>query len=204
MNSVEQIQRYRFLFLKQVYKTSNANQNVVIDFTDVCEKIGLHLEDQAVPIIQYLGAEDLIDNTSRDYTHGHITHHGIVAYEKAITHPYQETDNFLSLDKLGLGEGDDNSIDEINESDINHLKEIINELKDTVDHYDLDEHTKKDLYGEIETIESQLKVRKPKPSIIHPSLHSITEILKDASTSVATKDLNHKIMEFFGRLGEFF
>lgn len=82
--------------------------------------------------------------------------------------------------------------------DISQLKNIIRDLKASLDKIGIEGDTKAELLSEIRTLESQTDSPKPKTSILRESLISVRKILEGAAGNLMASGLLSQIGKLFG------
>jgi len=116
--------------------------------------------------------------------------------EKKIAHEHTVTYNTLIQgSQVQLGEG---NIQNIDNSNLDELKELLKSIKDALNDLELNNTNKNELNVGIKTIESQLESKNPNSYIIKESFKSIRNILEGCASNAVAPILITGISKFMG------
>lgn len=202
---IEEKRTQRLQFLHELYRMTDGNENAFAYMGTVGEKYGFD-KDTTIKITQYLQGEGLLKFQAIGGLIG-ITHRGVLEVEQALTNKNEPTQHFppartvniinvnqMTHSQIQQDTSNSNQMYTLNETDIQSVKDIVHELKETYKHSSIPTPQKEDLEAEIKTIEGQLSSSKPKTTIIKESFSSVKNILENISSVYASAaPLIHKI-----------
>lgn len=212
---IDQLQKKkinRFKMLETLYKAANGSQKFVGVEKDIIQNSELYPGNHESDF-QYLVGEGLIKRISMD---GYVmlTHGGIIEYEDAISNPEQSTDYFPAINVINnvikVSGGINNSqiqqassdnvqgMTQNNEENLDDLKLFLEIIKTKLPDLELNGDLHSDVEAEIGTIEAQLKVSKPKKSIIDQCLRAIKLIIMEVGTTATATLLLERLSSLLG------
>ena len=113
----------------------------------------------------------------------------------------KKIDNSVHIGKIGNGPIAIHSKDVKQQvNDINALREFISSFQQQLLDLNFNPNDRQEVNAEIETIETQLKLSRPKPIIIMESLKSLRNVLEGMTGSVLASELIPKITSFITHL----
>jgi hypothetical protein len=187
-NIVEEKRRQRFEFLYALYNLSNGKENSYKDTLEI-GRICRFKRDIVFNIVAYLKGEGLVDYLDFGNQVA-ITHPDVIHIEEALSKPDIETKYFPPAQSLNINiihTMVNSSIQQnsphaqqkviINEKNIQEIAKIIQLMKRSLYSLGLDAESLSDLQAEIQRLETELSLSKPKDRIIDESLLSAMEIL---------------------------
>lgn len=183
---INKIKADRFSFLNRLYKFGGGNPY------QIGSELGLG-RDETDEVEEYLADEGLIAYPELGGKI-EITHSGKVQVEKVISHPESPTKYFPAINFIQIGNMANSQIQQATHSSIQtstidtyektQVENLLSEIKSALKSMNINHQTQKDLFGEIATIEGQLKISNPKKSIIKESLTSVRTILEQTGAAV--------------------
>ncbi len=185
----------RFNFLNKLYELSEGNENKTFIMWDIGDQVGLKREETE-HVYQYLKGEGLLEPFALGGAIK-ITHYGVVQIEEALSNPEKPTHYFPpiniiyvhTMNNSQIQQGTQNSSQSlsITQNEKDRIVELIKEIRNHVS--SLPDENKKDIEGDLETIEAQLKTSSPKKSIIKESLNSLRNILEQTGATVIAQKI---------------
>ena len=205
MQSIEDIIKRRFMFLYKLYEVTEGDETAFAYW----KKIGKFLRFGSMElhrIVTYLQSEGLVKFAG--FQEMMITHIGIKEIEEALKKPDKPTDHFpaniiivgkIINSTLQQGSSGTTQVINIGDNKSDQIREIVKQLRDSIDKLGLKSQELHDVKADIETIEAQLNSSKPKSSVILECFGTIKNIFETiVLTGTATPivaDLIDKIKE---------
>lgn len=193
-------QKRRFQFLHKLFELTGGSELNFCGITKVAKELGFK-DDLVNQIIFYLKNEGLI------YLEGpgliRISHEGIMEIEEAIANPDSNTEHFLPINIISIGQMTDSQIQQaspgasqvitFSDDQLDSVKELTKLIKESFKKFNLQQQQLDDLRTDIQTIEAQMSKSKPKAIIITESLKSIRTILESAAGSMLVQTIVNQI-----------
>lgn len=200
---LNQKKKNRFLFLKNLYDSSNGSTDAVFDMHEVGSEL-LFDSEETSKVVDYLINENLIQPFGLGGTI-QLTHWGLKEVEDAIENPDQPTPHF-PINIINIGSMNNSTLQQathnssitvaIDQRKLDELSNILSSLKGIQSTLDTSIDLHKELISEIETIASQQRSPRPKSIIITESLKVVKEILEKITVNAATPAIIDQITSF--------
>ena len=200
-NDIQEIQRKRFQFLRELYEVTNGSEFESVNLSELGAKLGFSDSDTD-KIYEYLHARGLIENIDLGGSSG-ITHQGIVEVENAISKPDKSTLNFLPLNyifveqmigsQIQQGSNQSSQVSTFTNNDLEATLKFVSDLRSQLPELKLNEEIQAEITSDIETIEAQAKSPHPKSTVIKECLSSIKTVLEGIAGNVIAALLTQQI-----------
>jgi len=189
----------RFQFIDKLYKKSNGVDGIYHEYTSIGKELGFD-KWLSNDICRYLKLEGLI--SSKSGLRVALTHKAVKEYESATMNPSDSTEHFPSgvqyiinvdgnIQNSQIQQATKNSTQKqsIKIENSTEIIQVLEEILQNVDEYDLNEDDKNELIADITTANTQLSSPRPKRSIVNESLKSVKNILEGAAGSILAQQI---------------
>lgn len=216
MVDINQERLNRLCLLEKLYEKSGGDENYSVGIQHLRLELNWNPNDLD-RAARYLKGEGLISYLNA-LTDIRITHLGIKEIENARTSPDKPTKYFPPLSFINniINVAGNMTNSQLQQA-TSHSKQILtataplkdsilqtlSEIRDSITELELKEQSTNDLIGEIETIEAQSKVSKPKQNVITGSLEAIRSILKGATEKAGAAALAAKLTLWTSQISEY-
>lgn len=185
MSSLEEKQRWRLKFMKQLYEVADGSPMKPVGIFDIGTALGI-ANDEVLEVYQYLENEELV----KGYGAGPLvvlTHRGVKETEGAIQRPDQGTEHFPGTVVLTVM-GDVNApmqvaniqshqqVEYISQAALGDLRRWLDDVRRQV--ANLPEDQRDDASAQIESAEAQLKARRPSRQVLGAAIGTLLGTLR--------------------------
>ncbi|EJY54982.1 multi- copper enzyme maturation ABC-type transport system permease component-like protein [Alicyclobacillus hesperidum URH17-3-68] len=191
--NIEERTRQRFQFLKTVYELTDGDPHSYVDMWEIGRNQGLNPSDTQ-NIVTWLSNEGLLGD---GFIGGgiSISHKGVQEIETALSHPKQRTRYFppvLNIVNIGnmtnsqLQQGTTASTQTLTQSPVSmdSIRNELEKLKSAIANLHLDDETSAEVEAQIQTVEAQLKSKRPIHIVIEESIKSLRNLLEGTTASL--------------------
>lgn len=205
MADVNEKYRKRFEFLNTLYELTDGNTQAIVDMREIGQAKGFSWEDTQ-NIVTWLQNEGLLGEC---FLGGGITisHWGIKEVESALRHPDQETAYFPPINIINVQNMINSQLQQATVSstqtytqqnvlDTDKLRAELEKLKNALNDLDLDKEKREESDIQIQTIETQLKSKKPITVVIEESAKSLRNLLEGTMAGIIASGIVAMIPHF--------
>ncbi len=200
-NNIQETQLKRFQFLKKLYEVTDGSELVSVNLWELGEELSFsHPETDRID--EYLSGEGLITHIALDRSIG-ITHRGVMEVEAALSKPDEETRYFPPINYIRVeqmigsqiqqGTSQSSQVLTYTTNDIDAIAKFVTNMKSKLTELELSKDKRAEVEADLETIESQIKSPRPKPSVIKECLVSLRAILEGVVGNVVAALLMQQI-----------
>lgn len=200
-SDVQEIRRKRFDYLQRLYEITDASENETVNCFEFGNQLGF-LNPEIDKITDFLEGEGLIEYAGLGGEIS-ITHKGIVEVEKALLKPDEPTTYFPPVNYIHVeqmigsqiqqGTNQSSQVLTYTTNDIEAVAKFVLDMKSKLSELELSKDTQAEVEADLETIDSQIKSPRPKPSIIKDCLISLQTVLEGIAGNVIAALLMQQI-----------
>jgi hypothetical protein len=198
MDSLEELKRKRFLFMKRLYELSGASPLEFVLLDDILKGLDIGREE-AINMSMYLSEKGLMKFACSG-PYFNITSHGIDQVEAALAKPELDNQYFGPIfNILNVGSVQNSQIQQgsvsstqsahFDDSKLAELMKLLPEFRAKAPDLQLSDGQLRDFNAHLDTIEAQLKLSRPRPSILKESLTELKYVLESAAGSLVAAGL---------------
>ncbi len=196
MVDIQQLRKDRFKFLHLLYEKTEGSATKFLREREIGEELGFD-KDLTYRIAEYLKGEMLLDYP--EFGSVNITHEGVIEVETALQNPEESTNYFPAVNIINIQNMENSLIQQgthsskqsanISISSIPQINDFLDQLKKELPNVSIEPDDKEEIESDIQTIELQLKTKRPKSEIIKTCFGSIQRILEGTGGSLIAHQL---------------